>query len=185
MPDATGAFRRAAISISSESAPASMPASPKAKPRRHERGPQPEAIARRCRELVRRRARVSALAAAVPIPGLGLAVDLGVLIRLLDEINEAFGLTPQRIEALPARRRAAVYRAIAVLGSTAVGRVVTRELILAALRRAAGRWVAKSFLRYVPFAGQALAAGLSYAAVRWIGERHIEDCMAVLRADSV
>jgi uncharacterized protein (DUF697 family) len=151
--------------------------------RARKRAADTDAIAARCRDLVRRRAAVSAVAAAVPIPGLGLAVDLGVLMQLLEEINEAFGLTPQRIEALPKEHRAATYRAIAMLGSTAVGRVITRELIVAALRRAASRWVAKSFLRYVPFAGQALAAGLSYAAIRFIGERHIDDCIAVVRAE--
>lgn len=122
------------------------------------------------------------MAAAVPIPGLGLAVDLGVLMRMLEEINEAFGLTPQQIEALPKDQRAAMYRAIALLGSTAVGRVVTRELIVAALKRVAERWLTKSLLRYVPFAGQALAAGLSYAAIRLIGEKHIADCVAVAQS---
>lgn len=160
-----------------------MSSAPAVKRRPRKRAADPEAIAARCRDLVRRRAALSALAAALPIPGLGLAVDLGVLLQMLEEINEAFGLTPQRIEALPPDHRAATYRAIAALGSTAVGRVITRELIVAALRRAARRWVAKSFLRYVPLAGQVLAAGLSYAAVRLIGERHIEDCVAVLRAE--
>lgn len=157
------------------------PSTPKRR-RRPRRDVDVEAIAARCRELVHRRALLSAVAAAVPVPGLGLAVDLGVLMQMLEEINEAFGLTPQHIEALPEARRAGVYRAIALLGSTAVGRVVTRELILAALRRVARRWLTKSVLRYVPFAGQAVAAALSYAAIRLLGQRHIDDCIAVRRA---
>ncbi|MCX8005918.1 MAG: hypothetical protein N2688_13355, partial [Burkholderiaceae bacterium] len=68
------------------------------------------------------------------------------------------------------------------LGASAVGRAVTRELVLAVLRRAGRRWIAGSILRYVPFAGQLLAAGLSYGAMRLVGERHIADCVAVLQA---
>lgn len=138
-----------------------------------------DAVARRCRKIVTRRALVSAGAAVVPIPGIDVAVDLGMLMKMLHEINEAFGLTPAQIEALAPRRRLTAYKAITAIGSSYIGRMLTRELAMALLKTAAQRIVAKSAVRGVPLAGQALAAGISFAVIKYIGERHIEDCMRV------
>jgi uncharacterized protein (DUF697 family) len=138
-----------------------------------------EAIARRCRRIVTRRALVSAGAAVVPIPGIDLAVDLGMLMKMLHEINEAFGLTPAQLEALTARRRLTAYKAITAIGSSYIGRILTRELALALLKSVARRIATRTTVKYVPLAGQALAAGISFAAIKYIGDRHIEDCVAV------
>jgi uncharacterized protein (DUF697 family) len=138
-----------------------------------------EAVARRCRKIVMRRALVSAGAAVVPIPGIDLAVDIGMLMKMLHEINTAFGLTPAQIEALGTRRRLSAYKAITAIGSSYVGRIVTRELALALLKSVARRIATKTTAKYVPLVGQALAAGLSFAAIKYIGDRHIEDCIAV------
>lgn len=138
-----------------------------------------QAIAHRCRRLVTQRAMVSATAAVVPVPGLDLMVDVGVLTRMLEEINQAFGLTPMQIELLERERRSSVYRAIRALDSSAVGRAVTREVLALAVKQVAQRVAVKSAARYVPLAGQAVAAGLSFAALKYLGERHIADCVAV------
>ena len=57
-------------------------------------GKQVQAVARQCRRLVTKRALMAAGVAMVPIPGLDWVTDVGVLVKLLPEINEAFGLTP-------------------------------------------------------------------------------------------
>lgn len=138
-----------------------------------------DAVARRCRRIVTRRALVAAGAAVVPVPGVDVAVDLGMLVKMLNEINEAFGLTPAQIDALAERRRLTAYRAIAAIGSSYIGRILTRELALTLLKRVARRIATATAVKYVPLAGQALAAGISFAAIKYIGERHIEDCVAV------
>ena len=56
-----------------------------------------EAIARQCRKLVTQRAMFAAGVAMVPIPGLDWLTDVGVLVKLLPEINRAFGLTPEQM----------------------------------------------------------------------------------------
>jgi hypothetical protein len=50
---------------------------------------------------------------------------------------------------------------------------------LALLKSVARRIATKTTAKYVPLAGQALAAGISFAAIKYIGDRHIEDCIAV------
>lgn len=141
--------------------------------------PHIDAATRRCRQIIKRRALVSAAAAFVPIPAIDLAVDLGTLISMLDEINTEFGLSPAQIELLAPQRRLSAYQAIAALGSSTIGRIVSREVLTVALKRVAGRVAAKSVLRFVPLAGQAVAAAISYGAIKFIGDRHLADCVAV------
>ena len=136
-------------------------------------------IARRCRKIVTQRAMLSAGAAIVPLPGLDLMVDVGVLMRMLQQINAEFGLTPAQIEALAPKKRLTVYKAAETLGATAVGRVVTREVVMLLAKGLARRVAAKTVVRYVPLAGQAVAASLSFLALKYLGEKHIEDCVRV------
>ena len=58
-----------------------------------------EAIARHCRRLVGQRALLAAGVAMVPIPGLDWVTDVGVLVRVLPEINHAFGCRQTRSSA--------------------------------------------------------------------------------------
>ena len=135
--------------------------------------------AERLRRRVRRRALVSAAAAVLPLPGIDLAIDVGLLLRLIDEINEAFGLTPAQIERLSPHAKAYAYQAITMAGSVLIGRVVTRELVWAMLSRVGIRISASQVSRVVPIAGQALAATLSFGALKMLGDRHIDDCVEV------
>jgi uncharacterized protein (DUF697 family) len=136
-------------------------------------------IAERCRKLVTQRALLSAGATVVPLPGFDLAVDVGVLTRMLQEVNHEFGLTPQQIEALAPQRQFTVYKAINALGASAVGRLITREVVALVARSVARRLATKTALRYVPMAGQAIAASISFAALKTLGDRHVADCVRV------
>ena len=104
---------------------------------------QIEDVARECRRLVTRRALMAAGVAAVPLPGIDWITDVGVLLKLIPDINRAFGLTPEQVERLSPDRRLVVYKAISAGGSMLVGRLVTRELILHALRLVGGRLTTK------------------------------------------
>jgi len=142
-----------------------------------------DAAAHRCRKVVMKRALISATAAVVPIPGIDLAVDVGVLMKMLQEINTEFGLTPEQIELLAPKRRLSAYKAIAAIGSSVIGRAITREVLSLVVKSVAKRLATKTTVKYVPLAGQAVAATISFAAIKYIGDRHIDDCVAV--AESV
>ncbi len=143
----------------------------KASPVRHLPARLPEhhrdvdAIARQCRRLVTQRAMVSATAAVVPLPGLDVLVDVGVLARMLEEINGAFGLTPMQIEQLEAGRRISVYRVLKSLGDSAVGRAVTRDVL------ALGYTEWRTALRVIgPAALPGITTGVVVAIARIAGE---------------
>jgi len=136
---------------------------------------------RASRRLLNRRALVGAAASAVPIPGLDWAVDAALLSRLLPEINAQFGLTPAQLERLPAHKREQVQKALATVGSLVIGKVVTRDLVLRMAKTVGMRMTTKQAAKYVPLAGQAVAAAMGYAALRYLGEEHIKDCVRVVQ----
>ena len=137
---------------------------------------------RRSRKLLNRRALIGAAASAVPVPGLDWAVDAALLSRLVPAINAEFGLTPQQLDALPAHKREQVQKALAMVGSVLVGKLITRDLVLRMATRAGMRMTARQATKYVPLAGQAVAAVMGYTALRYLGEEHIKDCVRVAQA---
>lgn len=140
-----------------------------------------EAVARHCRRLVNRRAMVAAGVAVLPVPGLDWLTDVGTLVKLIPEINEAFGLTPAQIERLSPERRLAVYRAVSAGGSLVIGKLISRDLVLRLLKLVGVRLTTQQASKFVPIAGQAISAALTYSALKYVAEQHIRQCMAVSR----
>ena len=58
--------------------------------------------------------------------------------------------------------------------------VVTRELVLKSLATLGVRITARSAARFVPIAGQAVSAGISFGAMKLVGESHVRDCERVV-----
>ena len=140
-----------------------------------------DAVVRHCRRLVSRRALVAAGVAIVPIPGVDWVTDIAVLMRLIPDINHAFGLTPEQIERLAPDRRIAVYKAISAGGGVLIGKLVTRELVVSALRLVGVRLTTQQAAKFVPIAGQAVSAALTYSSLRYVCELHIQQCVAISR----
>lgn len=132
-----------------------------------------------CRKLLHRRSLVSAVASTVPLPGLDWAVDAANLSRMIGLINVRFGLTPEQIGRLGPRKREQLQMTINGVGSLLIGKTITRELILRAAKVVGVRLTTKQLAKYVPFAGQAVAALVGYSAVRYLGEQHLRECVQV------
>lgn len=140
-----------------------------------------QAVAERCRKMVKRRALMAAGVAMVPLPGLDWLTDVGILVELLPRINAAFGLSTEQIERLAPDRRIVVYKAISTGGGLLIGKVVTRELVLWMLKLVGVRLTTQQVAKFVPLAGQAVSAALTYSALRYVCEQHIRQCIEVQR----
>jgi uncharacterized protein (DUF697 family) len=138
-------------------------------------------VSERCRKLVRKRAAVSAGVAAVPIPGVDVLSDLATFSLLIEEVNQAFGLTPQQIERLQPRLRIVAYEAAAAIGGMLVGKIITRELVLRLFKKSGVKLAAKSVAKFVPLAGQVASAAIGYALFRRMGYEHVEQCARVAK----
>jgi uncharacterized protein (DUF697 family) len=138
-----------------------------------------EAVVRQCRRMVNKRALVAAGVAVVPIPGVDWITDIATLLKLIPAINEAFGLTPEQIERLAPERRLVVYKTISAGSGMLVGRIVTRDLIVRLLRLIGVRLTAQQAAKYVPIAGQAVSAMLTFSSLKFVCEQHIQQCVEV------
>lgn len=140
-----------------------------------------DAVVLHCRRLVSRRALVAAGVAVVPLPGIDWVTDVAVLLRLIPDINHAFGLTLAQIERLAPDRQVVVYKAISAGGGLLIGKLVTRDLVMRALRLVGVRLTTQQAAKYVPIAGQAVSAVLTYSSLRYVCEQHIQQCVAISR----
>jgi len=140
-----------------------------------------ERVRDRCRALVRKRAAISAGVSVIPLPGVDVVADLSSFAVMVEEINTAFGLSPDQIDRLQPRMRVAAYQAVAALGGTLVGKIVTKELVLKLLQKSGAKLAAKSAAKIVPLAGQVASAAIGFALFRQMGYQHIDACIRVAR----
>jgi uncharacterized protein (DUF697 family) len=138
-----------------------------------------QAAVKRSRKLLHRRALLAGAASAVPVPGLDWAVDAAMLSKLIPEINREFGLTPKQLDSLDPKKREQVQKAVALVGSVLIGKLISRDLVIKAATKIGMRLTTKQLAKYVPFAGQIVAATVGYAAIRYLGEEHMKDCILV------
>lgn len=144
-------------------------------------GTEIEVVRERCREMVRKRALVSAGVAAVPLPGLDVLSDLSTFTLLVEEVNKEFGLSQKQIERLHPRLRVLAYQAAASVGGMLVGKLVTKRLVLMLFKRAGVKIAAKTVAKVVPVAGQVASAAIGFALFRKMGYQHVEACAKVAR----
>jgi len=140
-----------------------------------------ERVRDRCRVLVRKRAAISAGVSVIPLPGVDVVADLSSFAVMVEEINKAFGLSPDQIDRLQPRMRIAAYQAVAALGGTLVGKIVTKKLVLKLLQKSGAKLAAKSAAKIVPLAGQVASAVIGFALFRQMGYQHIDACTRVAR----
>ena len=132
--------------------------------------------------MVTKRALASAGVAVVPIPGADLVADIGILTNLLPAISERFGLREEQIRKMDPSRAQQVLVIASSLGNNVIGRAVTKRMVVALLRRMGVRVATGSVAKYVPFIGSAVAATISFGAMKLAGDAHVEDCYRTARA---
>jgi len=134
----------------------------------------------RSKRMLNRRALMSGAAGAIPLPGLDWVVDAALLNNLIPKINAEFGLAEHQIAALDPSRRERTQQAVALVGTMLIGKFVTKDLLLRAAKAVGVRLTAQQAVKFLPLAGQALSALISYSAIRYLGEQHLRDCVRVL-----
>lgn len=140
-----------------------------------------EQLRNECRSMVNNSALLSRGAAIIPVPGVDIASDVGLLLELLPKISRRFGLSPKQIEQLDSQTKIVIANLIIRLGTQLVGQVLTKQLIMQILKKVGIRMTAKQVVKYIPFAGQAAAAGLSFAAMQYVGNCHVDECYEVVK----
>ena len=143
---------------------------------------QIEAVAKYCRKLVNRRALLAAGVAVVPVPGIDWVTDIGVLVRVLPQINEAFGLTPEQIERLSPDRQVVIYK---VLSARRRARGRQGRHARGRAGPAQARWACVSPRSRRPSTcrspGRPFRQRSTYGALKFVCEQHIRQCMDIAK----
>ncbi len=142
-------------------------------------------IEERAKKMVTTRALVSAGASVLPIPGLDVAVDIGVMATILNSVNQEFGLTPNQIARLPTEQRLKLFSLLTMAGSTFCGKVITKTVVMTALSKVGVKLTATQATKWVPIVGSALSATISFSALKYIGNQHISDCVRIAKEMSI
>lgn len=136
-----------------------------------------------CYDMVNTSSFFSGAVAVVPIPGMDLATDVSILMNLLPKINRKFGLSAKQVEALDPQLKQMTLIAITKIGTTLIGKYITREAVIKTVTTAGAKIAtastAKTGFKFVPFLGSVLSGGISYAAMRIVGRSHVNDCYQV------
>ncbi|HJQ37848.1 MAG TPA: hypothetical protein VKB93_11990 [Thermoanaerobaculia bacterium] len=129
---------------------------------------------------MRRRARAAGVIAAVPMMGLDLAADVALLLEVIPAINRRFGLEPDQLNRLDSAGKIAFYRVARRFGGQFIGQAVTKEMIVKAITSAGLAIAAESVLKFIPVAGSAASAVISYHVFKRIAYSHIESCEKIV-----
>ncbi|AYR19691.1 hypothetical protein [Alcaligenes faecalis] len=135
-----------------------------------------------CRQLISRRALLSAAAAVVPIPGVDVGADVAILMKVIPIINARFGLTANDVDALSPELKKLVVVGGTSMGLGMVGRVLTTDRVINILVRLGAKKLAGKYgAKYVPLIGSAISASISFVVLRKVGNQHIEECYEIAR----
>jgi uncharacterized protein (DUF697 family) len=151
-----------------------------------------ERIKNECIAMVNKRAAVSGFLSAVPIPGIDLATDVGILHDLIKKINHKFGLEPEQIEQLDEVTKQIVFNVAKQTGKTFIekqirkagrkaGTAISKKLVASVLKRQAGKQTTRMASKFIPVVGQIAAAGIGFTAMKMAGHNHINDCYVVVK----
>ena len=124
-----------------------------------------------CEKYVTYAALASAANGINPVPGVDVAVDLSIIMKLFNEIRDDYGLNDRFLVSL----KQSSIPVVARLANNVV-QYAAKEGILMLLKSFAGRQVVKTFAKYIPFAGQVIAAGLGYTITSNVGKSYLDDC---------
>ena len=135
-----------------------------------------------CYRLVTERSLAAAAAAVVPIPGADVIADIGLLSNMLPKISQRFELDHASVQKLDPEIAQKVLVIASSMGNNVIGRMVTRKLAIGLLRRMGLRIATASVAKYVPVLGSAIAASISFGAMKLAGNAHVDDCYRTARA---
>ncbi|XP_051252176.1 interferon-inducible GTPase 5-like [Dicentrarchus labrax] len=110
-------------------------------------------------------ATLSALGAAVPVPGLSVAVDVGLMVGVVKKYIVGFGLDSLSLKSLAGTTGVPLKDLAAAIRSQLAAKEITCDLILKLLESSAALMVAEEWSRYIPIIGFVVAMGLSFITI--------------------
>ncbi|XP_069598600.1 interferon-inducible GTPase 5-like isoform X1 [Ranitomeya imitator] len=108
--------------------------------------------------------------AAVPLPGLSVACDIGILVKAMTSYKNAFGLDENSLEKLADKFGKDVSELKSVIKSTLVIKEINKEIVTNLIARGAagGLMIVEYVVSNVPVVGSLAAGGISFGTTYWM-----------------
>jgi GTP-binding protein EngB required for normal cell division len=123
-----------------------------------------------CYSYVTLGAGASAMGNLVPIPAIGVAVDLASIVGLFVTIRRDFGLMDANLAA------AAKFAPTLGPAISNIVRLASNEGVAWLLKQYGGRVALKETSKYIPLVGQFIAATVAFGLVKVCGDKYVDSC---------
>jgi uncharacterized protein (DUF697 family) len=114
-----------------------------------------------------------------PIPGVNVAVDLGILLRMFNEIKEMYGLDDEELKKI----ETIVEVSNPILASM-IKNVLewsTKEGLMLLLKNVATKVAVVNTAKYIPILGTMVAAGAGYGIAQYAGNEYLDKCHQIAK----
>lgn len=128
--------------------------------------------------IVSRYAALSAANGLNPIPGLDVSVDIGLLLKMGNDISGIYGLNKEQQEFyktfldLPDSSK---IKAVLGKASQYAAKYLGKEAIMIILKKFVAATASKSVSKWIPFVGQAIAAGIGFKMTSSLGNDMVNE----------
>lgn len=133
-------------------------------------------------KLVSRYAALSAANGLNPIPGLDISVDLGLLLKMGNDISNIYGLNKESqkfYESFLDLSDLAKAKSILAKTTQYAAKYLGKEALMLLLKRFAESYATKTVSKWIPFVGQAIAAGIGFKMTSSLGNDMIVEAEAI------
>jgi small GTP-binding protein len=129
-----------------------------------------------CKKFISLTAAAAAANGLNPIPGLNIAIDIGILQKMFMQIRKNFDLSEDKLKS-----RLHLYPHLANVANNILKSVSTQGVIHL-LEKQAGHVAAQQLSKYIPFIGQAISATAGFGITYMAGKSYLDNCYEVAEA---
>lgn len=116
-----------------------------------------------------------------PIPGLDVAADIALLLKMGDAIANIYGLSSRQFEYIKRLLGPNALPGLVAKIAQFAAKYVAKEGVILLLRQIATRMTAKEASKWIPFVGPLIAAGIAWKATFILGEQMIDEAENLAR----
>jgi predicted GTPase len=116
-----------------------------------------------------------------PIPGLDVAADVGILIQFGNEVLHTYGLSGEQFEFIKRYLDVDKIPALVAKIGQFAAKYLAKEGITQIIKSIAGRTVAKSASKWIPFVGPLISAGIGWQSTFMLAEDLVQEGESLAR----
>jgi GTP-binding protein EngB required for normal cell division/uncharacterized protein (DUF697 family) len=110
-----------------------------------------------------------------PIPGVDIAADISILIKLASKVMHIYGFTDSQFDYIKRLLRPNAVPGLVAKIVQFTAKYLTQQGIVSLLKRIATKAMAKQAAKYVPFVGPLIAVGIGWQATFILGDQLVNE----------